>query len=321
MRLAPLALGAGAAAVLLFAQSASLTALKYKVVPNWPDLPAGWNFQETAATAVDAATGHVWVIHRGPHPVMEFTAAGKLVRSFGDGMYDRPHGIRVDTEGNLWTVDDGAHVVLKYDRTGRIRMVLGRWKQSSAQLAPADAPPAWGARAITDKDLLRFNRPTDVAWDASGNIYVSDGYGNSRVVKFSREGRYVTEWGRRGQAAGEFNTPHAVVVDKRGRVYVADRENYRIQVFDGDGKFIEQWQNVGSPWGLQIGADQTLWMADGYNGRVLKLSLEGRILGAFGSLGKMPGELLFVHHLSVGPDNSIYTAEILNWRPQKFVSQ
>jgi DNA-binding beta-propeller fold protein YncE len=304
------------AAVLLLPGQNPAPALNYQVVPDWPQLPAGWNFQETAATAVDATNGHVWVVHRGQHPVMEFDEKGKFVRSFGDGLFERAHAIHVDPEGNIWTVDDGSHTVVKFDRAGRVRLVLGRWKQSSVQLPPM---PGWGSRVITDRDMLRFNRPTDVAWDAAGNIYVTDGYGNSRVVKFSREGRFVTEWGRKGQGEGEFDTPHAVAVDKSGRVYVADRENYRIQVFDGNGKFVEQWKHVGSPWGLQITPGQTMWMADGYNGRVVKLGLDGKILGSFGVLGRLPGQLLFVHHLSVGPDNSVYTAEILNWRPQKFV--
>ncbi|MCX6619675.1 MAG: peptidyl-alpha-hydroxyglycine alpha-amidating lyase family protein [Acidobacteria bacterium] len=298
---------------------APIPPLGYRVAPEWPQLPPGWNFQETAATAVDTRNSHVYVIHRGQHPVMEFDQDGRFLRSFGDGLFERPHAIRIDAEGFIWTVDDGAHTVLKLDASGRVRMVLGRWKAPSSAVAPVETPPSWAIRTITDQDLLKFNRPTDVAFDPAGNIYVADGYGNSRVVKFSREGKFLREWGRRGREPGEFNTPHAIAVDQRGRVYVADRENYRVQVFDGDGKFLHQWRNLGSPWGLQITPQQELYMADGYNGRVLKLTLDGAIVGTFGSMGKLPGQLLFVHHLSVAPDHSVYTAEILNWRPQKFV--
>ena len=307
-----------ACCALLFAQ-APLPRLNYQVDPGWPQLPPAWNFQETAATTVDQRNGHVFVLHRGQHPIMEFDATGGLIRSFGDGLFERPHGIRVDAKGNIWTVDDGGHTVLKLDPTGRVRMVLGRWKAPSNAVPPPTPRPSWAIHTITDGDLMRFNRPTDVGFDSAGNIYVTDGYGNSRVVKFSPEGKFLTEWGKPGQAPGEFNTPHAITVDKNDRIYVADRENYRIQIFDTNGRFLDQWKHLGSPWGLQITPAQELYMADGYNGRVLKLSLDGKVLGSFGTLGKLPGQLLFVHHLSVGPDGSIYTAEILNWRPQKFV--
>jgi DNA-binding beta-propeller fold protein YncE len=296
--------------------------LGYRAVPDWPQLPAGWNFGETVSVAADGRN-HVYVFHRGQHPIVEFDQTGKFVRSFGDGMYERPHGIRVDPEGNLWTVDDAAHVVLKHDpATGRVRMVLGRFKQPGVSTGnlPADLPP-WAKRSLKDEDMVRFNRPTDVAFASNGDIYVSDGYGNSRVVQFTKEGKLVREWGSKGQGESQFNIVHSVAVDRQGRVYVADRENYRIQVFDAAGKFLQQWRQVGSPWGLYITPQQELFMSDGYNGRVLKLSLDGQILGSFGTVGKLPGQFIFAHHLSVAPDGSVYTAEILNWRPQKFVKR
>jgi DNA-binding beta-propeller fold protein YncE len=293
------------AAGLALAQT-SFPDLGYRVAAEWPQLPLGWSFQETAGVAVDAGN-QVYVCHRRPHPILQFDAHGKFVRSLGEGLFDRPHGLRIDPQGNLWVVDDRGQVVVKMDVAGRVRMVLGCWQT-----------PGGPAERSGDYDV-RFNRPTDVAWAPNGDIYVSDGYGNSRVVKFSPDGRYLTEWGRKGQGPGEFNTVHSVAVDKRGRVYVADRENRRIQIFDGDGKFLAEWRHVGAPWGLQITPEQELYMCDGYDGRVLKLSLDGRVLGAFGKTGKRPGEFLFVHNLAVAPDGTIYTAEILNWRPQKFV--
>ncbi len=293
--------------------------LPYQVDANWPQLPPGWNFRETAGTAVDPRTSNVYVIHRGQHPIMEFTSEGRFVRSLGEGLYERPHAIRIDAEGFIWTVDDGAHTVLKLDASGRVRMVLGRWKAPDIPAPATPPPPSWAVRTITDNDSIKFNRPTDVAFDSAGNIYVADGYGNSRVVKFSADGKFISAWGRPGRNPGEFNTVHAVAIDKRDRVYVADRENYRIQVFDTDGKFLDQWQHLGSPWGLQITPDQELYMSDGYNSRVLKLTLEGKVAGAFGANGRLPGQFLLVHHLAVGPDHSVYTTEILNWRLQKFV--
>jgi DNA-binding beta-propeller fold protein YncE len=287
--------------------------LAYQPAGNWPHLPAAWNFRETPGVAADSR-GHVFVIHRGEHPIMEFDPQGNFVRAFGDTLFDRAHAIRFDPEGALWAVDDGSHVVMKMDSEGHVKMVLGRFRKPGDSVTPAHVGP----RGIRDESVLLFNRPTDVAFAPNGDFYVSDGYGNSRVVKFSKDGRFLKTWGTKGAGTGQFNTPHSVAVDKQGLVYVADRENYRIQIFDADGRFLRQWTHVGAPWGLYLTQDQTLYMCDGYNNRVLKLNLEGKILGAFGTPGKRPGEFSYVHHLSVGPDGAIYTAEILNWRPQKF---
>jgi sugar lactone lactonase YvrE len=273
--------------------------MQYKVDPDWPTLPGGWNFGETPGVAVDA-TGHVYVLHRGPHPIMEFTPDGRLVRSWGEGLFIRAHAIRIDPEGNIWTVDNDTHQVLKMDPSGRVRLVIGRRGQSGE----------------TNES---FNRPTDVAFGPNGDIYVSDGYVNSRVVKFSKEGRYVTAWGKKGKGEGEFNLPHSVAVDKQGRVYVGDRENYRLQVFDANGKFLQQWTNVGSPWGLDLQPDGTMFIADGYNDRVLKVNLDGKVLGAFGGNGRQAGQMSYVHHLEVDSAGNIYVGEIKNQRVQKFM--
>lgn len=274
-------------------------ALPYLVDPTWPTLPPGWNFSETPGVATDAR-GHVFVFHRGTNPIMEFTPDGRLARSWGDGLFVRPHAIRVDREGNVWTVDNDAHQVLKMDPLGRVRMVVGRFQQ------PGE----------TDEN---FNRPTDVAFAPNGDFYVSDGYVNSRVVKFSSEGRYLTAWGSRGDGEGEFNLPHAIAVDASGRVYVGDPENYRVQVFDSEGNFLTQWRHVGSPWGLEMLPGQLLFIADGHNDRILKVNLEGEVLGQFGSHGRMPGELSFAHHLAVDTQGNLYVAEIKNQRVQKFL--
>jgi sugar lactone lactonase YvrE len=275
--------------------------LGYKPVPDWPRLPAGWNFGETSGIALDSR-GHVYVFNRGPHPLIEFDADGAFVRSLGEGMFVRTHGIRLDRDDNIWVVDVDGHFVVKMNREGRAIMVLGRKGQAAA-------------------DQVSFNRPTDVAFGANGDVYVSDGYVNSRVVKFSKEGKFLQEWGKKGAGEGEFNLVHAVAVDARGRVYVGDRENRRLQVFDANGKFLAQWKQAGSPWGLEITPDQRLYVADGYANRVLLMNLDGQVLGSLGSPGKMPGEFAFVHSLAVSKGGDIYTAEILNWRAQKFVKR
>lgn len=278
--------------------ASNFPAMNYKVDPDWPVLPPGWNFGETPGVATDAK-GHVFVFHRGEHPLMEFSPDGRLIRSWGDNEFIRPHAVRIDRDGNIWVVDNDTHQVLKMDPNGRVRLVIGR-------------------RGVSGESEEAFNRPTDVAFAANGDIYVSDGYVNSRMVKFSKNGEYITAWGKKGNGEGEFNLPHSVAVDKQGRVYVGDRENYRLQVFDSNGEFLTQWTHVGSPWGLELMPDETMFIADGHNSRILKVDLEGKVLGAFGKNGRMPGDLNFVHHIAVDPAGNIFVSEIKNQRVQKF---
>jgi len=273
--------------------------LPYHADPSWPELPKGWSLEETAGVAV-SPRHNVLLFHRGPHPILEFTPQGQFVRAFGDGLFPRPHAVRVDREGNLWAIDAGSHVVVKLDAEGRTRMVLGRRGYA------AEAPD-------------RFDQPTDIAFARDGSMFVTDGYGNSRVVKYNAKGQYVSAWGSKGSGPGEFNLPHSVVVDAQDRVLVADRENYRIQVFDSNGRFLEEWADVGSPWGLALAPDGGIWVADGHNNRIVKLSSDGKTVGVLSGPGKLPGQLNFAHHIAVGPDGALYVSEILNWRAQKFV--
>jgi len=307
--------------VLLLALAAlaqhSFPTLSYEVNPGWPSLPRDLNTQETAGVALDGQ-GHVYVFHRGRHPILEFHADGTFIRGFGDGLFERAHSIRIDPEGNIWTADDGTHTILKLDPQGRVKMVFGRWRTTSdAKSAMPDGSAGGALRGLRDEGLIRFHRPTDVAFGPKGEIYIADGYGNSRVVKFDKNGKFLKEWGKRGGAPGEFHTPHSIVADSQGRVYVADRENYRVQVFDGEGNFHKEWK-VGSPWGLALSKDGHIFMSDGYNNRVLKLTLDGKVVGTLGSHGKQPGQFHYCHQIAVGEDLSVYTAEILNWRAQKF---
>jgi DNA-binding beta-propeller fold protein YncE len=272
--------------------------LGYRVVPEFFQLPAGANFGEVAGVALNSR-GHIYVFHRGRNALLEFDPAGRFVRSLGEGLFDHAHGLRVDPEDNIWTTDDTNHVVLKLSPEGRVLLVLGRRDMS------AEAP--W-----------LFNRPTDVAWGRNGEIYVTDGYGNSRVVKFDRAGNFLTAWGRRGTGPGEFILPHSVVVDREGRVYVGDRENQRIQIFDADGRFLREWPGIGYPYGLFITPDQHIWMADGGYNRVIELDPSGRILGALGEPGRGPGQFAWGHFLAVGADRRLYVADILNWRCHVF---
>jgi DNA-binding beta-propeller fold protein YncE len=251
-------------------------ALAYKVVPTWPTLPKGMNFGEVSGVDVDR-NGNVWVFNRGHSPVMQFDRSGKLLQSWTAESFPvkSSHGLRVGPDGNLWCVDVEAHAVFKLSPEGRILMVLGQQ----------------GGKPGNDTAEDGFNRPTNVAFRANGNIYVSDGYVNSRIVEFNPAGEFVRKWGTKGTGDGQLSLVHDVTVDLQGRVYVADRSNERIQIFDADGK---------------------------YN-RILKLNMEGQVTGVLSSWGKAPGKVDFAHSVAVDPtDGSIYVAEIKNWRVQKW---
>jgi sugar lactone lactonase YvrE len=273
--------------------------LPYRVVPDFFKFPKAMVAGEASAVAVDSR-GHIFLFQRTKPMLAEYDAKGNFIQSIGDGLFTHPHGLRIDGDDHLWTTDDGSHLVLKLDRSGSILLVLGRINT--------------GAEA----DWL-FNKPADVAFAANGDIYVADGYGNSRVVKFDRDGNYIKAWGKYGSGTGEFNLPHTVAIDKAGRVYVGDRENQRIQIFDADGKFIEQWTNIGYPYGLVITPDQHVWMVDGGYDRIVELDQHGKILGAFGEPGHQPGQFAWAHFMALGPDQTIYVADVLNWRFQAFI--
>jgi DNA-binding beta-propeller fold protein YncE len=273
--------------------------LPYRVAPNFFQLPVGMNFGEASGVALDA-NGHIFLFQRGKPMLAEFDGNGKFLRSVGEGLFDHPHGLRIDSDGNIWTTDDGNHLVLKLDRDGRVLLVLGR-KDSGAEA-----------------DWL-FNKPTDLAFGKNGDIFVADGYGNSRIMKFDRDGRFLKSWGSFGAGPGEFSLPHSIVIDQQDHVYVADRENKRIQIFDLEGRFLKQWTGIGYPYGLFITPDQHIWMADGGYDRIVELDTNGKILGAVGEPGHAAGQFAWAHLLAVGPDRKIYVADVLNWRFQVLV--
>lgn len=254
---------------------------------------------EASGVAVNSK-GHIYLFQRVEPMLAEYDQNGRFIKTLGNGLFTHPHGLRIDPEDNLWITDDKSHVVLKLSPAGRVLLVLGRRNMAA------------------EADWL-FNQPTDVAFGRHGEIYVSDGYGNARIVKFDRNGKFIKAWGRYGDGPGEFNLPHSVAVDASGRVYVGDRENKRIQIFDGDGNFLKQWTGIGYPYGLTITPDQHVWMVDGGYDRILELDPSGKILGAIGEPGHAPGQLAWGHFLAVTPDRKIIVADVLNWRYQVFV--
>jgi DNA-binding beta-propeller fold protein YncE len=271
---------------------------KYQVVANWPQLPAGSKLGPVAAVATDSAN-RVYVFQRGKQPIQVFDKDGKFLRAWGDDLVKTAHGLRLDRDGNVWITDIGNHLVTKFDPDGKVLLTLGKKDQ-----------PGEG----TDQ----FNKPTDVAIGPQGEIYVSDGYGNSRVVKFSKAGKYLKEWGKKGNGEGEFNLPHAICIDGKGRVYVGDRENNRVQIFDGDGKFIAQWKESGAPFGLTLSGEGRALVADGRANAVNILDLQGKVLAHWGEKGTGPGQLNLPHWICVDGQGAIYVAEVTGQRVQKF---
>jgi DNA-binding beta-propeller fold protein YncE len=285
-----------AASGLLCRSEEPIPKLHYEAVPDFFQLPAGEHFVEVAGVATNSK-GHIYVFHRGKHPLMEFDPSGKFIRSIADDLFVTAHAVRVDGEDNIWTTDVGAHMVLKLSPDGRVLLSLGRMR-------------------IAGDDVGHFNQPTDVALDRDGNIYVADGEGNSRVLKFNKYGNPLLGWGLKGGGPGQFDLPHSIAVDS-DLVYVGDRENARIQIFDLNGHYLREWK-LGHPFGLFVSPDHFIYMSDAIAGRILKIDREGKPVGALDGPPPDQGRHFDPHSLAVDKDNSIFTAEVLPWRAQKF---
>ncbi len=270
----------------------------------------------------------------------EFDAAGAFVREIGKDLYGFAfaHTVRVDRNDNIWATDEGTNMIVKFNPAGRVTMVLGRREESVepvAPPAPGQQPRAgWGT----------FNRPADIAWDNDDNIFVADGYGNSRVVKIDKNGRWVKTWGERGSAPGQFNILHTIASDAKGNIYIGDRTNRRIQVFDPDGNPVRiitidvpytKEPNIlsgaapssttnplsasGAPWAMCItkGPTQYMYVSDAVPGRIYKLTLDGKVLGVLGDAGKQAKQFGWIHQIACPSENELWVAEILNWRVQR----
>jgi len=294
--------------------ASAILQLSYHLDENFFNYPANTIVGRISGIAV-GPKGNIVALNRGYHPVQEFTAEGQFVRSWGEGsaMFVGAHAVRFDPQGNLWYVDAADNIIYRFDSKGRTVGTLGTNPEPWTWLTHVIE------RAVPGKSS--FYQETDIGWSKDGSAFVSDGYGNSRVAKFDKDGNFVKSWGERGGQPGDFNTPHGLVVDNNDVVYVADRGNSRIQVFDTDGNRKAVWNLPTAPWSLCLtnGANQVMFV--GSVGHVYKMDLTGKILGAFGRPGKMPGTIDSVHGIACPDEKSIYLAELYASRLDRWVAQ
>ena len=284
--------------------------LDYVVAPTAVTLPDGMTMGATASVAFDAK-GQLFVLTRGDKTFFEFNPDGTFVRAFGDKLFTRSHGLRIDREGNLWATDVGGHVVVKLDRQGQTLLTIGTKGEAGE----------WNEAAGSRK----LNQPNDVVIAANGDVFVAQGHtpgpgGDARVLKFDKTGKFIKSWGGKGSGPGQFQVAHGIAIDSKGMLWVADRENQRIQVFDQDGTFVREVKYKGLPCSIDIGR-QFMYMVNGFAGQVLKLDLNGKVLAAMGKPGKGPGEFGEAHMIAVNQKDEIYVADSVNAALVKFVKK
>jgi len=282
---------------------------RYRVVENWAKLPDGWEFKDVAAVAVDSKD-RVYCFNRGEHPMIVFDREGNFIRSWGEGTFPRAHGLHIDENDILYCTDDGGHVVRKCTTEGKVLLELG---------VPGKPSPYMSGKP--------FHRCTHTALSPRGDIYVSDGYGNARVHKFAPSGKLLKSWGEPGTDAGQFNVVHNIVTDPEGWVYVADRENHRVQVFDGNGRYETQWANLHRPCALYCCRGKRPQFAVGELGpsmpvnrqhpnigpRISFVDAKGKLIARLGGEngpGLEPGKFIAPHGLAIDSRGDIYVGEV-----------
>ena len=294
----------------------------YRLAPDWPRQRSDYAWEAMAGIAVDTR-GFIWTLNRGEMPVQVYSPEGKLIRQWGSGLFQSPHQLSIGPRGHIWIADSHNHAVYQFASDGTKLMTLG-------------IPGKFG----DDED--HFKMPTDVVETEAGDIFISDGYRNNRVVHYSAEGKFVKQWGSLGVEAGQFSLPHSIAVDSGGRLYVADRNNARVQIFDQSGKFLAQWKNLMVPWTVRVtardevyvcGASPSHWREEDVqlgippkDQLVMKLDTRGRVLswwkfplGQWGPEKKSkPGELAWVHGLGVDAQGNLFLGDIMGKRVQRF---
>tara|TARA_Y100000590_G_scaffold470705_1_gene668057 strand:- start:5134 stop:6084 length:951 start_codon:yes stop_codon:yes gene_type:complete len=280
---------------------------QYKPVESWAKLPKGFSWKEVASVAIDSDE-KIYVFNRGAHPIIIFDKYGNFLNSWGEGLFVRPHGLTLGPDNSLFCIDDGDHTVRKCTLDGDVLFTIG---SPNNPAEPYSGNP--------------FNRCTDVAIDPKTNdIYISDGYMNAKIHVYSAEGKYKFSWGTPGVAPGEFNIPHNIAIDKDSYVYVADRENHRVQIFNSSGEFEGQWNNIHRPCALYISSDQEFYIGElgwglpvnranpNIGPRISVLDSKGNVLSRIGHLGwgLEKGQFLAPHGISLDKDKNIYLGEV-----------
>jgi hypothetical protein len=241
---------------------------------------------------------------RWEHCLIVVNRDGKLLEAWTqhDKLFTRPHKVKInpyDPQKHVWLVEDGSHQIFKFTNDGKLVQ-------------------SWGESRVPGNDERHFNRPTDIAWLPDGTFFVSDGYTNTRVLKFDKDGKFLMTWGTRGTGPGQFNTPHSIAVGRDRRVYVADRSNHRIQIFDENGKYLDEWPNMPLAYTIHMTDDNHLWVGDGWMHKILKYDLNGQLLDYWGTFGNFPGGIWGPHQMSVDQEGNLYIAQVYNSRPSKF---
>src|SRR5579875_3572087 len=335
-------------------QGRTVPTISFESVPDFIKLPNDMYLGEAAGVAVNSK-GHVFVFSRGnctgpayaatAAQLLEFGPDGRFIREIGKNLYawSFAHTVKVDRYDNIWVTDKGSDMVVKFTPQGRVAMVFGRKQEASDE---GTGPLKHPNPPLPPEDG-RFRQVTDVTWDADDNAYISDGYINSRIAKVDKDGNWLASWGTPGNGPGQFNTPHSIATDAQNRIYVADRGNRRIQVFDTRGTFIRQihidvayepgarppigniptgaalqgTQGPGAPWAIAISPPprQYLYAADAFPGRIYKMTLDGEVIGVLGGAGKQLKQFGWIHEMAAPSENVLYVAEILNWRVQKLI--
>ena len=278
----------------------------YEVTPDWEKIPPGYSWTEAVAVAVDSRD-RVYAFSRGDHPMMVFDRDGSFLRSWGEGLFTRAHGLTLGPDDTLYCTDDNGQTVRHCTLDGEVLLTIGEHNKSSVY-----------------QSGVPFNRPTQVALDPkTGDLYVSDGYGNSRVHKYSPDGKLLFSWGEPGTDPGQFNIPHSIATDKDGYVYVADRESHRVQIFDSKGKFETQWNNLHRPCALYISEEQHVFIGELGSGmnvnrhhpaigpRITVMNTKGERLARFGDgYGLEPGQFIAPHGICADSAGNLYVAEV-----------
>jgi DNA-binding beta-propeller fold protein YncE len=293
----------------------------YNVVERWGQLPNGWRMPEVPAVAVDSQD-RVYAFCRGEHPVIVLDREGHFLTAWGEGLFKRPHGIFIGPDDAVYCVDDWGHAVRKFTPEGKPLLVIETADH------PADTGYVWDHPETVFRSGPPFNHPTGVALSPEGDLYVTDGYGNARVHRFAPDGRLLFSWGEPGDGPGQFNTPHGVCVDKKGLVYIADRENQRIQIFSPQGEFITQWRDVRRPDNMCLDAEGNMYVAelglvmqgdpenrktvrDAPSGRITVRDLSGGILTTWGATDPQGADVYYAPHgIAIDSRDDLYVGEV-----------